>query len=587
MKCRIDKGARKVFAPNNRESELFNQLYYIVGDFQTALDTYAIVETADFKRYSDLVIDKSSYDHNGEPDIETFMRYVNSQGESTLTKSEVIDFMESSGVYDSAELLKELSKLEVLGFLDFSLTNLRKSKLFTTFEAEKISGDLELQNSVRQVLKFLRTNDDFTITPTSYITNGGIGKVGKRTVEKDLGEDGVVEVGLKRTSTALTIDRSPNPPLSRDIAFLVTGVAESTWESMSEAVKNVIRAIEKKALDMGIDVRGIADSFENKDREDILDMVDAVDAVLAEEITTEQFDLVREEFFQEGTKEETRILTEYDTVIKEDISEDQAYEQGMIRISEDVYRQVEIVPFEELVEIQAEIEGVSAEEIIQEVNRNYDRSLQNGREIYLTKKNLGVSTFIPRTNTTQLEAFSGDFEYLTGPFVRDFMKVADMAYFDIDFKGITFKQGVQPEKALSTLDSETLSNLEQYSLISPYINMPYPVEGFNNMVDGALDRMKNLMNPNLAPKYNGEFFAAGDAVAIRNRTEQFLNIQGALHELVNKDQNISYYKPVSDFNKPVMESNPNDFTALRVGVKESKIKRSRHFNKVKENNFNC
>lgn len=587
MRCRIDKGARKVFAPNNRESELFNKLHYIVGDFQTALDTYAIIETEGFKRYNELVLDKSGYDYNMEPDLETFMRYVNYQGIPTVSKVDVIEFMESVGIYDSRELLRRLSDLEVSGFLDFSAKSLVKSKIFSNFEAEKISSDLLLQNNIKEILKFIRQNEDFTINPTQYIAIGGVSEMGKKIVEQDFGDIEGTEVGLKRTNTSYTIDRQPNESLSRDISFLLTAVSESTWSSMTDAIRNVLKNIENKSLDMGIDIRGISEEFVNKSREDVLDILDAVEAVLTEEITTEQFDNIREEFFQEGTKEEFRRLEEFDTVIKEDITEDQAFEQGLIKISEDVYREVEILPFEELVEIQAEIEGVGTEDIIRDVNLNYDRSLAYGSEIYLIKKNIGVTTKTPKIDTTQLDNFTGDISYLTNEFIRDFMKVANMDYFDIDFKGITFKQGVQPEKAIATLDPDILSNLEQYSLISPYISMPYPVEGVNNMPEGVLERFKNIMDPSIAPTHKGEIFPAGDAIAIRNRVDQFLNVEGILHELVNRDQNISYYKPVNGLNKPVMESNPNDFTALRVGVKDSVIRKSKNFEKVKESNFNC
>ena len=56
MKCRIDKGGKQVFTPNNERSKLFDKLYNIMGkDFQKALDVYSITETPEFKDYQDVL----------------------------------------------------------------------------------------------------------------------------------------------------------------------------------------------------------------------------------------------------------------------------------------------------------------------------------------------------------------------------------------------------------------------------------------------------------------------------------------------------------------------------------------------------
>ena len=587
MKCRIDKGAEIVYAPNNKESILFNKIYSITNDFQEALDTYAVVETNAFEKYSSLVLDKGGYDINGEPDLKTFMNYINVQTPSKATKKDVMDMMEATGIFESEDLLRALSKIENEGIAIFSLTNLEDTGLFSTFEAGNIQEDIVIQDNIKEILKYLRQNEDFALEPKTYFKNDIQTNTGKRQAEVDLNEDSEVEVAPKRVQTKYTILKEHNAKLAKDISFLVTGVTESTWESSKDAIRYILKSIENSALSMGIDIRGISIEFMNKDREDVLDMLDATEAVLAEEITEDQFDEIREEFFSEGATEEYRIVKEGDIIIKENLTEDEAFEQGMLKVSDDVYRPVEILPLDEMIEIQASNEKISKEEMKEIVDKNYDRSLVNGREIFILKRNSNTNTKESSVNTTDLNALSADFDYLDNDFVRDFMKVADMQYFNIDFRGITFKQGVQKEIALSTLDAETLHNLEQYSLISPYLSMPYEVKGVTNMIENQLERAKHLANPNLAEKYHGEALNTGDVIAIRNKVNQFLNIRGELYELVNRDQNISFYKQVESLDKPIMESDYRDFTALRTTTKESKIKKTPEGKKMKDKHYNC
>lgn len=587
MKCRINKGAEQVFAPNNNESILFNKLNSIIGDFTEALNVYSVTETQGFNTYSSLVKNKGLYDLNGEPDVETLMKYINNYGESTASKEDVITMMESEGITDSSRLLEKLSKVEILGIPIFSLTNLENTGLFSTFEAENISKNLDLQENLKQVLKYLRLNDDFYIDSIGQVKTDEITYSGKRSTEAKLSEDKAIDVDLKRPSVGHTINRVFSGELARDISFLVTAVTESTWNSSKEAIKYILNSIEKKSLDLGVDIRGLTNSVDNKSREDVLDMIDAVEAVLAEEITVEQFDLTRDEYFDEGTIEEYRDLADEDIIIRDNLTEDQAYQEGLIKLSDDAYKRIPEVSYQELLETQSELEGISVEEMQDIVNREFDRSLEFGSEIFLMKRNLEVITRESKPNVTNLDNFQGDMDYLQNDFLRDFLKGANMNYFNIDFRGITFKQGINREKALNSLEPSLRESLEQYSLISPYITMPYDVAGFNPMVDTQLSRAKHLANPDLAPKYNGDTYSAGDAIAVRNKIEQFLNIQGVLHELVNQDQNLSYYKPVTGLNKPVMETNPNDFTALRTLTKESRLHKSKEAKAIKDKYFKC
>lgn len=582
MQCRINRGAGEVLAPNYKDSPLFNNIQYITNDFNRALDVYAFTEHEDFKRLN------PPLDENGEPSLQTLMNFVNLQGESKATKKDVISFMQSAKIFDSGELLKALSKIEISGVPVFSVTNLVNTKIFSNFEAELIARDNSFQKNITEVLKYLRQNSDFEITETGFTTNGFQLTSGKNQVERNLPDDKAYNVGNKRTSVGYTLRPNESPRLSENISFLLTAVTEETWSNKPDSIKQILKEVEDKSLDLGIDVRGLSETYDYRSMEDVLDMVDAIDSLLTEELTTDQFDSVVQEFFDDGFKEEYReINEETDVILTEEISEDEAFERGFIKISDDVVRRVPNIEYSELLLIQSELEGIDPIELDKVVNQNYDRGLVNGKQIYLLKRNLGVSTSFSKVDTSSLDRFSGDFEYLTEDFISDFLKVADMEYFNIDFRGITFKDDMNKELALTTLDSETLSNLEQYSLLSPYISMPYTVETVNTSPESLIGRMKAVLSPTSVPLYKKDFVEFGDVKVIKNRNEQFLNINGKVNELVNREGNLSFYKDVNNFEKPVMESNVFDFTQMVTKPKKSTQHKVQNTEEIKDKYFNC
>lgn len=588
MRCRINRGAEQVFAPNGNESLLFTKINSITNDFQTALDTYAIVETEGFTNYNNLVSDKTNYDLNGEPDLQTFMNYVNRLGSVYIDKTDVISFMQSAGYSESSDLLKDLSKIEDNGIPIFSKKSLESTGIFSKFEADLISTNKERQEEVKQVLKWLRLNNDISLSENSYITNGEQLLSGKNEVEVDINEENLVDVNRQDFSTSQTLLPTYNERLAEDISFILTGVSESSWDTMGAQITSILENIEEQALNNGVDVVGLTEQYYKQDRDTILDMVDAVNSVLEGSITPLEFDTIKQEFFGTTDIQEARnINTETDVIIKDNLLEDSAFEQGMIKISEDVFRRITNLSYEELLVIQARNENITVDELDSIVNAEYDRGLYNGREIFLWKRNQNIETGRQFVNTNNIGKVEASIEYLLGDFITDFAKVADKNYFTIDFKGITFKDPQNSEKALATLDPQTLYYLEQYSLISPYIQMPYNIPTITNLVESQVDRIGALGNPTSIPEHRGAVIETGDSIAIKNRTEQFLTYNGQVYEFSNQNDNVSFYKVVETFQKPVMESNVNDFTSLATLPKSSTQHRVQNTKEIKEKNFNC
>src|SRR5690606_32944032 len=263
----------------------------------------------------------------------------------------------------------------------FSKKSLGSTGIFSKFEADLISTNKERQEEVKQVLKWLRLNNDISLSENSYITNGEQLLSGKNEVEVDINEENLVDVNRQDFSTSQTLLPTYNERLAEDISFILTGVSESSWDTMGAQITSILENIEDQALNNGVDVVGLTEQYYKQDRDTILDMVDAVNSVLEGSITPLEFDTIKQEFFGTTDIQEARnINTETDVIIKDNLSEDSAFEQGMIKVSEDVFRRIPNLSYEELLVIQARNENITVDELDSIVNAEYDRGLYNGRE---------------------------------------------------------------------------------------------------------------------------------------------------------------------------------------------------------------
>ena len=60
----------------------------------------------------------------------------------------------------------------------------------------------------------------------------------------------------------------------------IEGYTPEVWNSSTEAIKTLLRDIEKQAIDINVDLTGLADSYETKTQEEVLDVTRALDFML-------------------------------------------------------------------------------------------------------------------------------------------------------------------------------------------------------------------------------------------------------------------------------------------------------------------
>ena len=551
----------------------------------------------------DEVISNQPIDRS-EPSLQELMNFINTTGETNITKSEVIELMQANNLIDSQELKDKLALAEQQGIFIFTEQSLRKTGLFEKFEIYNILESKERQKNIKDTLKWLRTNDEFEIQPTELVRGGDLQRSGKIQFLNETGEFISTDLNnnIIKSNTRLnqTITFEFNETLSSNIAFLKQIVRETTWDNLSTQIKDILGAIEVSGIDNGIDLSGLRETYHTQSRTDILNFLDNRENVLEGSIEVSEFENQRNLFLNFSDINNNKDLTPTERVIVENIPSDVAYSaMGLLRTSPNVYKRVPQLTYQELLEIEASKRGVDLETLNQEVNNNFDRSLEDtetAKALYLLRSNLRAGDVQPNPYTSQLDTFQGNFEYIVEQFPKDFGKwliESKNDMFSMDWRGITLTNPNQSELALESVPSNLRDDLIEYSKLSKYLNFNVESEVVIRLDEVQVERDHVLNNPQNLPDYKGNYteLQNGEGILVRNGQGQFIKVNGVVFEEVDEQGNLVFYKPLPqvgslmeiDIEKPTLISNVSDYTAYQTRAKET-VNSNR---KIKTTEYEC
>lgn len=551
----------------------------------------------------DEVISNQPIDRS-EPSLQELMNFINTTGEVNISKSEVIELMQANNLIDSQELKDKLALAEQQGIFIFTEQSLRKTGLFEKFEIYNILESKERQKNIKDTLKWLRTNEEFEIQPTELVRGGDLQKSGKIQFLNETGEFISTDLNdnIIKSNTRLnqTITFEFNETLSSNIAFLKQIVRETTWDNLATQIKDILGAIEVSGIDNGIDLSGLRETYHTQSRTDILNFLDSIENVLEGSVEVSEFESQRNLFLNFSDINNNKDLTPTERVIVENIPSDIAYSaMGLLRTSPNVYKRVPQLTYQELLEIEASKRGVDLETLNQEVNNNFDRSLEDtetAKALYLLRSNLRAGDVQPNPYTSQLDTFQGNFEYIVEQFPKDFGKwliESKNDMFSMDWRGITLTNPNQSELALESVPSNLRDDLIEYSKLSKYLNFNVESEAVIGLDEVQVERDHVLNNPQNLPEYKGNYteLQNGEGILVRNGQGQFIKVNGVVFEEVDEQGNLVFYKPLPqvgslmeiDIEKPTLISNVSDYTAYQTRAKET-VNSNR---KIKTTEYEC
>lgn len=600
---------KKLYSDDNQTAPAKRIWEKLVSDglaIQTSENNFETVEAPSWmtpETTIDEVISNQPIDRS-EPSLQELMNFINTTGETNISKSEVIELMQANQILDSQELKEKLALAEEQGVFIFTEQRLRKTGLFERFEIYNILESKSRQKNIKDLLKWLRTNDEFEIQPSELVKGGTLQESGKIQFLNDSGEFISTDLNnnIIKSSTRLsqTITFEFNETLSSNIAFLKQIVREATWDNLSSQVKDILGAIEVSSIDNGIDLSGLTETYHSKSRTDILDFLNNVENVLEGSLEIEVFENQRNIFLNFSDLTNNKDLTSTERVMVENIPSDVAYSaMNLLRTSPNVYKRVPQMTYQELLEIEASRRGLDINDLNQEVNRNFDRSLEDSetaKTLYLLRSNLRAGDIQVNPNTSQLDTFQGNFEYIVEQFPKDFGKwliESKNDMFRMDWRGITLTNPNQSELALESVPTNLMEDLIEYSKLSKHLNFNVQSDIVLHLDEVQVERDHAINNPQNISEYMGNFteLQNGEGILVRNGQGQFIKLNGIVFEEVDEQGNLVFYKPLPqttslmeiDINKPTLISNVSDYTVYQTRAKET-VNSNR---KIKTTEYEC
>ena len=522
----------------------------------------------------------SAYDKNGEPKankVIEFARELNEETESlSFAEQQEVKMMmtEFPFVETSVDLLGYLENAFYKDGLFNPTIKSLTDRLYSKYEAENLLSDVKLlakAKTATEKLKRTETIENLVVVESSIKTNE-INSFGKfklanpYIIRQDLIEElggtenpdlsevvdkEVTEEFLAEFKRIPVIDEQGNPVLNKVVYENAAKIVDSAevFESLTE------EELKEKLLDYGIKL-GEVDPFtlknflENPSVENTLALNEnSPQREKVIKIENQERDLV----FLETNKTEEELFNELNLLQTE---------------TDNVYHRIEKVDFEEMKQ------ALNLDENISELQAYKDYFGYNTPSII---KN--TPSFIPSIIET-------DVDYLKEDFVADFnaevLKNPNHDFynkFEVNEKGINLKYNdpisISQIQAYIQDDVKLGKELADYSVISK--NMPNLKEdvSYEDRLLEAVNNKENLKKPaNVSP-------VDRNTVLVENETNEFLNYNGEVFQLKNKEGNSSVYMKIAtenDLNYYQTEVFTQDYLD-QVRVTEQKLDK---YNKVKK-----
>ena len=534
----------------------------------------------------------SAYDKNGEPKankVIEFARELNEESEplSFAEQQEVKMMMtEFPFVETSVDLLGYLERAFYKDGLFNPTIKSLTDRLYSKYEAENLLSDVNLLAKVKTAIEKLKrteTIENLVVVESKIKTNemNSFGKfklANPYKVRQDLVEElggiqnpdlseivdkEVTEEFLAEFKRIPVIDEDGNPVLNKVVYENASKVVDSAdvFEALTE------EELKEKLLDYGIkldevDPFTLKNFLENPSVENTLALNrNAPQREKVIKIANQERDLV----FLETNKTEEQLFEELDLLQTE---------------TENVYHRIERVDFEQMKQ------ALDLDKNISELQAYKDYF--GYKESPTKKENLYQSAIIET-----------DIEYLKDEFVADFnaeiLKNPNHEFynkFEVNEKGISLKYNdpvsIAQIQAYLQDDVKLGKELADYSVISK--NMP-------NLKDAVSyeDRLLEAVNNrNLLKKPKIVSPVDRNTILVENETNEFLNYNGEVFQLKNKEGNSSVYMKINtenDLNYYQTEVFTQDYLD-QVKVTEQKLEKYNDTKKLfKEkdlgDNFSC
>lgn len=626
INCQIIKDNQgniiNVEAPNGNDSLLYNSLLSIVNSKQTAVNLWSYSYTDEFNE----VESYQPKDFNGEHLPRTVFNNITNtnilESNKELKKSDIALIQETKAktLFD---VLKENIPLEVKErikvFLAKDKNNIKEIEELLNSQIEnpqeiikELVGIKNRQNFDKKVqdvknpayIEKYNSNLEFADQEYSKYSSMQLIEVYN---EKDGQLIEVLEDDTEQDLFNALKPRISNVSIASNIEFL-NSLEEDVWYESEKEIKNILKDIQTKTINIGIDTTSIVEDYNSKTRTEILNYLNSVSSLtsllyldMQTDTDISNFAQIHNEYNKINPIPKTQAIpeTEYSVAqISTSLSEKEMFEIfGYIKVAENLYQKVdkdedfleniyELAVSENILPNQAFYPTAfnnkgefKAERVSKPENKE---AIKQDIKTYFESKtsedtNLPIVAFKtafghPITKAIEpapspiyqviLDNIKEDVSYLTGEFLSELKietlkeKLKDSVFYnkvlkhlDVNERGIEIK----PTANLKEIQFYTPKNhkLIQYTYISknPQINTIFAKNTLTELVEKTPKFLKNLYvnNPKMLSNYRGEYTITNDnKIKILNKADNFIRIGSTLLERVAPN----YYEQINSDIEP-------------------------------------
>tara|TARA_R110000782_G_scaffold91929_1_gene175252 strand:+ start:1955 stop:3904 length:1950 start_codon:yes stop_codon:yes gene_type:complete len=614
MSCRwiIDskgdiEGAYKT--KTDERSKLFDELDEEFGK-DKAIEFFAVSESTVFQDIFGKV----------EPKKEVLIRYVVNQNQSIeeLSVENIVELQDFEN-FNKQKLIDTF--YDKNGLFIVNKNKLVKSGLYSTYEANLIEEDINLQKTIKESLERLKNTDvDISVLEveverqkTGEVSSfGKLKKTNPYIEEKEMIENSIDmseqefenaypgkekpkgykkaevfvddngEVKQKRkteTETLIPLVTKSNPMvrMMQNIQGLLS-LNLTVLQNNTEDTLNLLQEIEKDLISEGIDVIGL----ENKNiNEELFKFLEDLNTFLINpsEANTRMFADSSDSFFNRDLSPLEEVIKgdenkEY-VVLETTLSEEEVYEQqGLIKLEGDKWIKTAKEDLETLYNnlktyTEKIPEGKTLEEHIQSVIGEFHyNNAETAEAVALYKMYFEVENTTEEKKVLKNTAnFTGSYNRLTNGFIADFYadylkeKRKESKLFRDFYSNFEFNEkGIK----LKNTDDLSMRNVQLYASedLKQYSIISKQMPSIAGTSTGQQSPRDNAINnPDTVENFKGDLFKLNDnEYIVKNTVEDFVKISNNIYESVGKQGNLNHYVQ--------LEKNESEY--LKVGTERPK-----------------
>ena len=533
------------------------------------------------------------------------------------------------------------------GVIIFTEDNLVRSGMFNNYEIGSILGSVDIQRSIRRMYQGLKNSENRIFEKVDemfVVKTGDINTFGKQEilnpylVEQEVNEiiagqdveivldnlpyasikqnyksnsefkqkldnfaanhrkvaNKVIQFGEVVDETSLTKLREQFEKTLNmdDVVNLTTiinyldGISENVWNTSKDAIYEVVKDFNKRAVNSGIDFQTLEDSVYTKPKGDIMELLLNYSEFInsPKEDNLDYFFDVYTYFFK---IEETPITSiaatqnENNVKVNDSTSEyDLFNEYDLVKEKNDIYTPIEkIKDVEEayaiLFENKDKIPNIQSIEALKEYVRGIAQSFDtksfeaNSEELenFIIHKIFFGSSFnnnrpSEMQSRNKASLFNGDYNYITKVFTSKFYvdmlkekrKFSDMfknfySNFEISNKGITLKNS--DPITLANIQPYISEDLYMYNLLSKNLNIPvYEQSDKIDLDEMQFKREFAISNPESVEKLKSDFMIVSPiTIAVKNETRPIIKTFDGLYEIDYNSGNVTFYNKLPEGNE--------------------------------------